>query len=354
VGVFFTFMPMGLISLMVPANSGPWTLIISVSVFSGLSAVAWASAFVYERHWTLLLIGPLQYLVPRYLFPWMARQGWTQGDTGLAPSQIRSILFLLAVASMVVGYVLVMRLARSLEIRNVKARAELDMASAIHRSLVPDLDLRAGGYQILGTSRASNVMGGDLIDAVNSGGRTDVMLADVSGHGVAAGIVMGMLKSSARTLLRSAPGPAKLLTDLNAVLSDLTRPDMFATMVSVKLESDGRGEIGLAGHLPAFHASRERVVAYENDALPLGIEAGERYPARTLSLAPGDTLMLITDGLIEVQDATGRELGLSAIRETFEKHVSLPLADLRDTMLGLCDRHGPQLDDQSIVLIRRT
>lgn len=351
-GVFFTFMPMGLISLMVPANSGPWTLIISVSVFSDLSAVAWASAFVYERFWTLLLIGPLQYLVPRFLFPWMARQGWTQGDTGLPPSSVRSILFVLAVASMVVGYVLVMRLTRSLEIRNVKAKAELDMASAIHRSLVPDLDLRTAGYQILGTSRASNVMGGDLIDVVTSGRRADVMLADVSGHGVAAGIVMGMLKSSARSLVRSSSSVGTLLTDLNAVLSDLTRPDMFATMVTMRLEDGGRGEIALAGHLPAFHALRGGVVEYENDALPLGIESSERYASRAFAMSPGDTVLLITDGLIEVQDASGRELGLAAVRQAFEEHASLPLAELRDAILGVCDRHGPRMDDQSIVLIR--
>ena len=355
-GVFCSFMPMGLIGLLIPRDPGNLLGISTVAVFTGLIAMGWASAFVYGDRRLLLLVIPLQYLIPWQFFPWLGRQGYFDSHSnGLAVQPKRSIMVLVAITSMIVGYVLAMRLARRLGNRGLKAKAELDMASAIHRSLVPDLDLRAGKLHVLGSSRASNEMGGDLIDVDTAEGRTDVLLADVSGHGVAAGIVMGMVKSSARTLLRSSPSVERLLTDLNIVLSDLTRPEMFATMVVVRVEAAGTVEFGLAGHLPILHVrgSDGSVMEHPNDALPLGIEPAERYRIGTTVLSAGDTLVLLTDGLTEVQNAAGRELGLGAIRDLLATRGREPLGELRAAVLSLAETHGTQIDDQSIVLIRR-
>ncbi|MCC6229508.1 MAG: serine/threonine-protein phosphatase [Phycisphaerales bacterium] len=192
------------------------------------------------------------------------------------------------------------------------------------------------------------------MDAAIAGDRTDIILADVSGHGVGAGIVMGMLKSSARTLLRSSPSVQQLLTDLNVVLSDLTKPNMFATMAIVRLSPGCAFEYGLAGHLPIFHfrAASADVIDHPNQSLPLGIEPDERFEVGASALARGDTLLIITDGLMEVQDASGREFGLAALRDLFNKNATRPLAEVRDVILAAALAHGAQTDDQSLVLIR--
>lgn len=353
-GVFFTFFPMGLIAMMIPDRPGSWRGIFTIALFCGLIAVGWASAFVLGRRWILAVVAPVQLAVPFYVFPWLGRLGWFDGATGLRPNGTRSILMILAVASMIVGYILVVRLARRLESDGARSRAELDIASSIHKSLVPDIALDRAGVEILGTSRPSSDMGGDLIDASVAGDRTDIILADVSGHGVGAGIVMGMLKSSARTLLRSSPSVQQLLTDLNVVLSDLTKPNMFATMAVVRLLPGGAFEFGLAGHLPIFHfrATSNDVVDLPNQSLPLGIEPDERFDVGASTLARGDTLLLITDGLVEVQNAAGREFGLAALRELFRKRATRPLAEVRDSILAAALAHGTQVDDQSLVLIR--
>ncbi|MCC6970824.1 MAG: PP2C family protein-serine/threonine phosphatase [Phycisphaerales bacterium] len=353
-GVFFTFFPMGLIAMMIPDRPGSWRGIITIALFCGLIAVGWASAFVLGRRWILTLVAPLQLVIPFYVFPWLGRLGWFDGTTGLRPNGTRSILMILAVASMIVGYILVVRLARRLESDGARSRAELDIASSIHKSLVPDIALDRAGVEILGTSRPSSDMGGDLIDAGVAGDRTDVILADVSGHGVGAGIVMGMLKSSARTLLRSSPSVQQLLTDLNVVLADLTKPNMFATMAVVRLHPGGAFEFGLAGHLPIFHfrAKTNDVVDLPNQSLPLGIEPDERFEVGASTLARGDTLLLITDGLMEVQDAAGREFGLASLRELFKNNATRPLAEIRDAILAAALAHGTQIDDQSLVLVR--
>jgi hypothetical protein len=353
-GVFFTFMPMGLMGMMIPRDPGNWFAIVVIAGFSGLSAVAWASAFVFDKRWLIALIIPPQFIVPFIVFPWLGHRGYFEGDRGLSNFHTRLLMFLVGTSCLIVGYILAMRLARQYERRSNLAKAELDVAATIHRTLVPDIDLRHAGVHALGSSVASSTMGGDLLDAVSAEDRLDLILADVSGHGVGAGIVMGMLKSAARTLLQTAPPLPDFLARLNAVLAELTQPNMFATLVALRFHQNGSADLALAGHLPVFHASPSHPVRdYPNDALPLGIEPAERFPVLSITLAPGDTLLVLTDGLVEVHDTAGRELGLAAIRQTFADHAHLPLPDLRDTLLARARRHGPQLDDQTLVLIRR-
>jgi serine phosphatase RsbU (regulator of sigma subunit) len=362
-GVFFTFMPMGLIGMMVPTNPGNWFAIVLISGFAGVCSMGWASAFVLRRYWILLIVVPVQYLVPRYVFNWLGNQGYFGTGTGLSLLQTKLTMAVVAIGSLIIGYITVILLARRHEQRGAKAKAELDVAVEIHRSLVPAIDTTAGSIEVLARSRASDTMGGDLVDVIVRGPgapgdarlEVDAILADVSGHGVGAGIVMGMLKSSARTLLRRRPSVESLLGDVNVVLSDLTRSDMFATMVFVRVEGDGSIEYGLAGHLPIMHhrAASGRLDDHPNDALPLGVDPGETFVAGCDTLAPGDTLVVITDGLTEVQNAAGRELGLAAMREVVRANAARPLRELYDAIIAAASRHGPQIDDQSVLLIRR-
>jgi hypothetical protein len=353
-GVFFSFMPMGLMGMMIPRDPGNWFAIIVISSFSGLSAVAWASAFAFDKRWLIALVIPPQFLVPFIVFPWLGTHGYFDGDRGLSTFHTRLLMFLVGTSCLVFGYIIGIRLVRRHERRTNLAKAELDVAATIHRTLVPDTDLRHAGFHVLGSSAASSTMGGDLLDAVPAPGRLDIILADVSGHGVGAGIVMGMLKSASRTLLQSTPPLTDFLARLNAVLADLTQPNMFATLVALRLREDGTGDLALAGHLPVFHASPSTSLReYANDALPLGIEPAERFPVTTITLAQGDTLLILTDGLTEVQDAAGRELGLAALRDTFAAAAHLPLPALRDALLARARQHGTQLDDQTLILVRR-
>lgn len=352
-GIFFTFTPVGIAASMIPEQYGSWRGIATTALITGLNSVVWSLPFVLRRHRLLFAVGPFQLLQILLLFPALDRAGWYDGSPGMSPSAVRSILVLAAMACIIVGFICGVRSLRRVESRAAHSRAELDIASAIHRSLVPDLNLAAGRLRVHGVSSPSNAMGGDLIDASPGPGRTDILLADVSGHGVGAGIVMGMVKSSARTLLRSATSIDRLVSDLNVVLTDLTRPEMFATLAALRVFPDGRFEFCLAGHLPILHRRADgSVLEHPNGSLPLGIEASETYTAGSALLAPGDTLLLITDGLIEVQNADGRELGLAAVRDAFAAAGGRPLPEVRRALFDLAERHGRAHDDRSLILVR--
>jgi len=354
IGVFFTFAPIGCLIAVAHDPPAGWAYGAMMAVVSGLIAVGWSYTFVTGRFWLLAAIVPAQAMLPPALFWLFSRMGLMNVGTGMSPQSRTIVLGVMAVALMIVGFILSMRVVSRVEAHSVRARTELDVARRMHETIVPPITLRAGDIEVFGRSEPSSEMGGDLIDAVVRDGQVDVFLADVSGHGVGAGVVMGMVKSSIRTLMRSRGSLEGLVTDLNAVLSDLTTDDMFATFACVRIKPGAAAEFALAGHLPILHyiAATGEVRDLPNDRLPLGIDAAEQYITGRAPVARGDTLVMVTDGLVEVMDTAGRQLGLAALRDTFKREARSPLPTLHAALIGAARAHGVQSDDQSVVLVR--
>lgn len=128
-----------------------------------------------------------------------------------------------------VGYVAFLYATITEARRYFRVHAEMELAAEIHGVLVPSIDAKLGSFQFYGYSSPSGEVGGDLIDLAGSESRWVAYVADVSGHGVAPGVVAGMVKSAARMLLSSAEGSLHLQSRLNEVLYPLKKPDMFVT-----------------------------------------------------------------------------------------------------------------------------
>ncbi len=352
-GVFFIFAPLGALWLLALANTPGWLIALLSAALGGLIAVGWCFTFTTGRYWVMALVIPFMAGVPLF-FRYVVPGSWHRVGADWPLESRRWFLIGLTLVMVVVGYVLSIRLTNRLSWRAARAQAELDVARRMHESIVPAISIRTERIEVHGRSDPSSEMGGDLIDAVVRDGEVDVFLADVSGHGVGAGVVMSMVKSSIRTLVRSRPSLASLTTDLNAVLSELTTPEMFATFACLRLGGSGEGEFALAGHLPLLHFIAAEGVVRElpNDNLPLGIDADERFASGRVRVAPGDTLALYTDGLIEVMDAQGRQLGLAALRDVFAREARRPLSELAAALMNAARSHGAQSDDQSVVLVR--
>src|SRR5262249_42202424 len=136
--------------------------------------------------------------------------------------------------------------------RYVRAHTEIALARDIHRLLVPALARRVGAFEFQGVSVPSGEVGGDLIDLVESKDGWIGYVADVSGHGVGAGLLMGMVKSAARMQLQQMSPIDQLLTDLNAVLLDLKKPEMYVTFAGLQFDESGL-RFSVAGHPPILH-----------------------------------------------------------------------------------------------------
>ena len=87
--------------------------------------------------------------------------------------------------------------------------------------------------------------------------------------------------------------------------------------------------------------------------IPIGMFEDYRFTSATIACDRGDLLALITDGLTEVFDAQDRELGIDAIKQLLSESAALPLARIADRVVAIARAHGTQIDDQTLLLIRR-
>jgi sigma-B regulation protein RsbU (phosphoserine phosphatase) len=253
----------------------------------------------------------------------------------------------------VIGYSMFLRFINMTAARYLRVEAEISVAREIHHGLVPDLDRRIGGFEFFGWSIASGAVGGDLVDLVEGPGGWLGYVADVSGHGVGSGVIMGMFKSALRMRARGAGSIGDLLGDVHAVLMPLKPAPTFVTVACLRGDGGDRLECAVAGHLPILRVRQGRVDEVTEPQLALGMFEETRFESCRVEAVRGDLFALLTDGLIEVFDHDNRELGFDWAKGVLAAEGERPLATIADRLLAGARAHGAQLDDQTILLIRR-
>ncbi len=345
--VFFVFAPVNLLLSARFAEPPPLNAALVLALLSGALAVSWAATFAVSR-WFAVGIVVLTLAV-------MALSG------PLAPSvlgiraQLPSLAGLAIVGAIALGYVLFVAFINGQGRRTLRLMTEMALARGIHASLVPTIEHADSRFEVDAVSQASSEMGGDLVDVVDHGATTDLILADVSGHGVKAGVVMGMVKSAIRMGLRAQHDLAGLARDLNDVLVQTTSGEMYATLALLRLHHAERTlECVLGGHSQVLlHRGAEPAARRIGDGgFPVGLLPGSQYEVSVEPLSAGDLLAVWTDGLDETADAAGRELGGQAIERAIVERADRPLAEIRRAVFDLVRAHGPQRDDRSLLLLR--
>ncbi len=244
----------------------------------------------------------------------------------------------------------------------LKIRNELELAHGIQKTLVPPILLRTDLFEVYGISEPSDKVGGDLVDAVLlPNGDIVAYLADIAGHGLPAGILMGMLKIAARTaLLDAATGHPQgslpiLLEKLNRVLPDVKEPQMYATLTAFRLNADGSAWFATAASPPVLHWSphQESWKRIEEEQYPLGLLPVSGFTGDGIEVTQGGLLVVATDGVLEVCDREGREFGIEGVERTVARDAQGPLETIAAEILMSARAFGKQEDDQTLLLIRR-
>lgn len=199
---------------------------------------------------------------------------------------------------------------------------ELAMAHAIQAQILPDRPAVVGGFDLAADYRACGEVGGDYFDYVRlADGRTLVVVADVSGHNLASGMMMVGARATLRSLAAVHADPARLFGAFAAaVYDDLTRTERFITAAAVVLrDRDPRVEYVSAGHadLLVFRAATGEVERVPSEGTILGFLPQPSYRSQSLSLQPADTLLLYTDGLTETTDPNGDMFGDERLERAF-------------------------------------
>ncbi|MGH7399143.1 MAG: PP2C family protein-serine/threonine phosphatase [Candidatus Rokuibacteriota bacterium] len=240
---------------------------------------------------------------------------------------------------------------------------DLEAAREIQQRLLPPVPERVAGLAAGAVLRSSTIVGGDFFDIVPMGPRIGVVVGDVSGKGIPAALLMVMVRTLLREIARSLVEPDEVLAWLNASLCRDMPPSMFVTLVLAVLDPAEPGRVVLSGgghpDPVVIRADGRAAVAPLSDGAGgavLGVFDDSLFGQTTLTLAPGDTLLLLTDGILEAKDAGGQRPGLEVLLPLLERARGLRPQALAQT---LCDdvlrRGGSRIqDDMTVFVLERS
>jgi sigma-B regulation protein RsbU (phosphoserine phosphatase) len=241
--------------------------------------------------------------------------------------------------------------------RYFAAHTEIELASRIQKRLVPSIDLKEGNIEAYGISIPSGTIGGDLIDIVKADDFVCAYVADVAGHGVAAGVLMSMVKTAVRMHFMSGPSNRYgLLEAVNNTLAPLTETAAYATFAYLLISPQAQVSYSVAAHPPIFHFHRSTgvVARHAVENLPVAMFPDTRFQTADIDFRVGDILAIVTDGLTEVFDSREKELGESHIERALIQFASFPLPAISDGIFKSARHFGMTSDDQTLLLVRRT
>jgi hypothetical protein len=355
VAIFTTFAAFALSVNRLPTDAHFWTRMAVVAVYTGVLGLGYAfSSFGFRQLLPFVLafnfLGPFAF--SRWLSPGEPPHMLSAVDIADVEGRLRIVRTLQSVMA-VTGYSCFIALLRLEGRRSVSAHTEIRLAHEIHSSLAPPVSGESAALEWYGASHPSGEVGGDLVDVANDDEAWQACIADVSGHGVAAGVLMGMFKTALHAAWRRTHDPAAALTEVNAVLGPIKQSNMFVTAAAIACRRPGTLDYVLAGHPSLLHVSRGCGRWIGDAQMAIGLVDATSYHAATLAVEPGDLVVVVTDGLIEVFDRRDRELGpegLLPIVAAAAKRSTL--SETAADILAACARHGAQVDDQSLLLVR--
>ncbi len=241
---------------------------------------------------------------------------------------------------------------------------ELKIAREVQRVLLPQEDPVVKGFRVNGTNVPAKIISGDYYDYIDlPDGKLGVVVADVSGKGVAAGLLMAMCRSLLRAFSLANSSPSAALSTVNRYLFPDIHEDMFISMNYGILDpADGSFIFCRAGHEPAliYRKASGEVEISKPKGLALGIDSGNVFERVTaderITLDSGDCVLLYTDGVKEALNAGEEEFGLERLSETFRQAARLGAeAVVKQVQKAVKSftGEGPQMDDVTIVAIEK-
>ena len=239
-------------------------------------------------------------------------------------------------------------------------RRDLAIAHQVQVGLLPAAPPSVEGYEFFDFYEAAHEVGGDYYDYVPlPGNRVAIVLGDVSGKGVSAALLMAKLSGEVRFCLASEADPAKAVMRINQTFARSGWADRFVTFAVVVLDpQEHRVTIVNAGHMPPILRSNDgklEELGADQAGLPLGVLNDTVYESYQRTLAPGECVLLFTDGISEAMDQNRETYGLERIHEQFSRPGS-GVADFGQKILEHVREFvggEPQSDDMCIACFGR-
>ncbi|HSS76232.1 MAG TPA: SpoIIE family protein phosphatase [Thermoanaerobaculia bacterium] len=233
---------------------------------------------------------------------------------------------------------------------------ELELARNLQKSLLPS-DLPAGGgIEFATLFEPSAAIGGDYFDVLRiAEDELAVIIADVSGHGLSSGLRMAMLKSALLILVEETRQPEEILRRLDGVVRTNGESRFFVT-ATLGLFNLKTGVLRLtnAGHPPTYIVRGAEVQEILLPSSPLG-GLGHSYASATTTLAPGESAVWLSDGLIEATNAADEPFGYDSVVQILAGAPGESAVSIRNRLLAAVELHTaghPAGDDRTLMVLR--
>lgn len=256
------------------------------------------------------------------------------------------------------GFVLIL-IVLMLELKDkLVARDEIQIAREVQLALLPRKHPAIPGWAVWCYTRPANDVGGDLVDYIELDGfRHGVLLGDVAGKGLGAALLSAKLQATLRALVPEAASLDDLGARTNAIFHRDGIDNRFATLFYAELEyNSGQLRYLNAGHNPPYLIRREGWEKLVASSFPLGMLPNASYAESTIVLAPGEIVLVYSDGLTEAMNGAGEEFGEARVEALVPQLRTLDPANVGDCVLREVDRFlgdSKVTDDLSLIVIVR-
>src|SRR5687767_2765792 len=240
-----------------------------------------------------------------------------------------------------------------------RLESELELSQIVQRALLPQRMPSIRGVELAAFSRPSEIIGGDYFDFFNyRDGAHGLVIADVSGHGVAAGMLMSSLQTALRTMAPDSDSPAEILERINRFYIHNVNFTTFVTVFLARFDTDSLTLTYVnAGHNPpAMYRNGDVDVTWLTRTAP-AIGLAEHFQPRTESItfSKGDSLLLYTDGVTEVFNYGMEQFGQDRLAELIKQNANLTapgfLQSIRQALNNFGDNR-PLVDDVTLISLK--
>jgi hypothetical protein len=225
---------------------------------------------------------------------------------------------------------------------NVRLVDDMRQAQEVQQVLLPEELPQIAGLTIESEYRPAREVGGDFFQIIRqpTDGSVLIVVGDVTGKGLQAGMLVALIVGAIRNQAETSSDPLRVLQALNRRLCGRAH----ATCLALRIEPDGSATLANAGHLPPYLNGKELQI---EGALPLGMVEGAEFSVMQFQLAPGDRLMLLSDGIAEARDNHGHLFGFERIQAMLQNPVTA-------AAIATAAQNFGQEDDISVLSVTRT
>ena len=374
IAVFFLFGTIGPLSMLMDPGvlPGSWFMLGYLTVLSGaLSAsiilfirrpallvivlVLITAAMAGERQVEQFLFGKLEearILTANHLFT------FTQEEINRIEFR-RPVYGIISIFFLSIGYSFFVTVISGEIMKRARLETEVAVARSIQKSLQPEAAFKTDWCEAAGVTVPATEVGGDYFDMIKlSDDEAVIAIADVSGHGVGAGILSAMTKSAFHTELHHTKTPTELMFNLNNAVYQVTDKKMFVSFACLLLDKRTMtAHVTTAGHPPIFLVQKSdgAIKELRTPNLALAIQASTQFTEQTVQCSRGDMFVLYTDGITEATNDKGEQFGSDKLKELIsdtERGSSEALSNSIIASVRTFTVKKEFADDATIVVVR--